>query len=177
MSKITHSFQSKFSSYVGELDSWVHLCDVGEDKEIPEGKVKITSLGCRFDKVEPKQVYSIWALLDSTIPGWKGDYQFEYSWDEFLTCSCGHGACAGYFNGIRIHKKKRTYRLAGKKKDGYSSGVVGTGHQVVYLSRKEVESVRDEFLEMFKKDLEGIFKINDMFFTGAYGLERWGNKK
>lgn len=167
----------KVSTWVGNPSNGYHshVCDDGDFLEPdPDVKHTITKIGVRINAEEPKETYSIYALLLSMKPGWKGDYQSGYSWDEFLTCSCGNAGCAGYFDGIHIHRKKNTVRVFGSKKHGYSEGPFLTGDDVVFFDKEEYDSVREYFLTMFKNDPGGIFQDNDLFFTGRYGIKVFG---
>lgn len=143
--------------------------DLEEDQ-----KVTITRVGCRIDKVEPQETYNMYYFFHAMKPGWYGDYQDGWTWDSFLTCSCGVMGCSGYWDGIRIHRKKDTVRVAGKKRMGYKKGVVGTGDQVVYFDKAEWDAVLAYYMDLFRKNPDAIFKDNDIYFTGRYGLATWG---
>lgn len=167
----TISIASAISSRIDELSYMDLGFDIDDD--FIGKKVSITHLGIRLDKVEPSEVYSIWDLLDASLPGFKPKHD-GYSFYEFLTCSCGHAGCAGYYDGIYIHPKKKTIKITGHRRMGYKKGVFGTGPQVVYLDHQELTAIREEYLELFRKNPGNVFQINTYFFTGAYGLSRWG---
>lgn len=175
--KKTLSIEPAVSSYFGrpygmsedsilDDEGWMDL----EDGE----KYTITRLGCRIDKVEPEETYCMYYFLHAMKPGWKGDFQSGWVWDSFFTCSCGHAGCAGYHENVRIHRKKATIRVMGKVSDGYKDGVVGTKQDVVYFDKKQWDAVREYYLDLFRKNPEGIFQDNEMFFTGRFGIKTFG---
>lgn len=175
--KKTLSIEPVISTYIGcpERHGSNEVMDDGGWLELEEdSKHLITRIGCRINKVEPKEVYCMYYFLHAMKPGWKGDYQDGWTWDSFFTCSCGHGGCAGYNENVRIHRKKATVRVMGKVSDGYKDGVVGTGQDVVYFDKKQWDGVREYYLDLFRKNPEGIFQDNEMFFTGRFGLATWG---
>lgn len=175
--KKTLSIEPLISTYLGCPDRYGSSavlddgCEYEADQDV---KHEITRLGCRINKVEPDEVYTMYYFLHAMKPGWKGDYQQGWTWDSFFTCSCGHGGCAGYHENVRIHRKKNTVRVMGKVSDGYKDGVVGTGQDVVYFDKGQWDAVRDFYLDLFRKNPGAIFQDNDMFFTGRYGLATWG---
>lgn len=175
--KKTLSIEPVISTYIGRPSGMGDNSVLnGEDwLDLEDGKqYTITRLGCRINKVEPKEVYCLYYFLHAMKAGWKGEYQKGWTWDSFFTCSCGHGGCAGYHENVRIHRKKATVRVMGKVSDGYKDGVVGTGEQVVYFDKAEWDAVREYYLGLFRKNPEGIFQDNEMFFTGHHGLMTWG---
>lgn len=146
----------------------------GEFISVPKGqRLTITKIGCRINKVEPTDTYSMYCFLKAMKPGWKGDYQDGQSGIDFFTCTCGYAGCAGYNSDIRIHRKKDVVRVMGKIKDGYEKGVVGNGMDVVYFSKKQWDAILEYYLDLFRKNPEGIFQDNDGFFTGRRALEFW----
>lgn len=175
--KKTLSISPLISSYLGcpDRDGYAEVRDLDGWLELKEDdKYNITRLGCLINKEEPTETYCMYYFLHAMKPGWKGDYQNGWTWNTFFTCPCGHGGCAGYHENIRIHRKKRTVRVMGKVSDGYKDGVVGTGQDVVYFDKKQWDAVREYYLDLFRKNPEGFFQDNEMFFTGRYGLSLWG---
>jgi|AGFT01.1.fsa_nt_gi hypothetical protein len=175
--KKTLRIEPVISTYRGcpERHGMPEVLDDGDWLDLEEGKeVTITRVGCRINKVEPEETYCMYYFLHAMRPGWKGDYQDGWIWDSFFTCSCGHGGCAGYHENVRIHRKKNTVRVAGKRRDGYTDGVVGTGDQVVYFDKADWDAVRAYYVDLFRKNPDAIFKDNDIYFTGRYGLATWG---
>lgn len=107
------------------------------------------------------------------------DYQRGYSMDYFLSCSCGCAGCAGYWDGIRIHVKKNTVKWSGRKRAGYTGGVINTGEQVVWFDRKNYESVTNELLDLLKNNQDNLFRILGWKATGKEILEHinyWRSK-
>lgn len=175
--KKTLSIEPVISTYLGcpERHGEPEVQDLGGWLELEEGvKKEITRLGCRINGKEPDETYCMYYFLNAMKPGWKGDYQDGWTWNTFFTCSCGYGGCAGYHENVRIHRKKSTVRVMGKVADGYKDGVVGTGQDVVYFDKKQWDGVREYYLDLFRKNPEGIFQDNEMFFTGRFGLATWG---
>lgn len=173
--KKTLSIEPIVSTYISEVPGMGYVHDiVGEEEYEDDEKVTIHRIGCRINKSEPTEVYAMYHLFHAMKPGWKGDYQDGFSWDYFLTCSCGHAGCNGYWDGIRIHRKKETVRVFGQKAMGYDDGVVGTGADVVYFDKSEWDGVLEYYLDLFRANPLGIFQDNDFIFTGRYGLKKFG---
>lgn len=148
---------------VQDVDGW---------KTFPDGtKGNITKLGCKINGEEPKGVYTMFSFLEAMNPTYKGDRQFGFSFASFLTCSCGHGGCAGYHDNVVIRRKKNTVMVVGKKEDGYNEGVVLTGESVVYFDKEQWDGVLDHYLKLFKENPDGVFEDTGFMFTG-----RWGTK-
>lgn len=173
--KKTLSIEPVISTWIGR--PWNgYVCGDGDflfDEELPKGDIVITRIGCRLDGVEPKETYQMYYFLKAMKPGFKGDYQNGFTWDGFLSCTCGHGGCNGYHENVRIHRKKKTVRVRGQRRDGYRNGVLDTGDQVVYFDKAQFDSVREYYVNLFRKNPQGIFQDNDLFFTGEYGLKVW----
>lgn len=173
--KKTLSIEPVVSTYFGcpERHGMPEVQDLGGDwlrlKE--DEKVGITRLGCRIDKMEPQEVYSMYYFMKAMAPGWYGDYQSGFSWDSFFTCSCGIAGCAGYHENVFIHRKKKTVRVKGTKYWGYENGVVGTGEDVVYFDKVQWDAVREYYLDLFQENPMCVFQDNDFYFTGRRGLE------
>lgn len=92
------------------------------------------------------------------------DYNRGWSSDYFLSCSCGCAGCAGYWDGIRIHMKKKTVSWTGYKRHGYTLGPVNSGEHVVWFDRKNYESIGKEILDLFKNNKDTLFSV----FGGEY---------
>lgn len=163
----------KIVTWEGRPYGYRPVADIDEDFALPGGNHRITVLGCRINKVEPSLTYSIADFLHAGREGWKGRYQAGWSGNYFLTCTCGAPGCNGYWDGVRIHRKKDVVRVSGTVKNGYKKGVVGTGDQVVYFDKKEFDGLREYYLEQFRKYPNGIFQEGEFFFTGRYGLLLW----
>lgn len=173
MKKITRIEPKITSWFTKDIDDLGRITDIAHDFEIVHDEVQINVIGCRIDKVEPRQDYTVWAFLKAGKPGWKGNYQDRWSPDYFLTCSCGAPGCAGYWDGIRIHRKKDTVRVSGSIQNGYKKGVVGTGDSVVYFDKTEFDELRKHYMDQFKANPLGIFQDGDFFFTGRWAMMTW----
>lgn len=148
-------------------DGWGYLkIDWDED-------VEVTRLGCLINNVEPTETYHLSNFFDAMRPGFKPDHQEGWAWTSFFTCTCGHGGCSGYHDNVRINRKKKTVRVAGKRRHGYINGVVGTGDQVVYFDKGQWDGLLEEYLNLFCQNPHAIFRDNSFLFTGALGLELW----
>lgn len=73
------------------------------------------------------------------------------------SCSCGVAGCSGFYNGVRVYKKKKYYKYVALKKDGYIDGIMGTGKLNLTFSKSNIEEQRKKVLKFISQN-SWIFK-------------------
>lgn len=144
----------------------------GDDYEPIGEKIPVWVFTARIDDKDIEETHDVLALFHELYP-------INVGWDEnkakgqyFLTCSCGHAGCAGYWEPIVIRVKKDTVQWSTRKEHGYRKGVIGTGENVVYLKRDDYEECRKFILDMFRSSPDHNFMIAGTHMTGREWLER-----
>lgn len=144
----------------------------GDDYEPIGDAIPVWVFTARIDDKDIAETHDVLALFHECYP-------INVGWDEnkakgqyFLTCSCGHAGCAGYWEPIVIRVKKDTVQWSTRKEHGYRNGVIGTGENVVYLKRDDYEECRKFILDMFRSSPDHNFMIAGTHMTGREWLER-----
>lgn len=70
------------------------------------------------------------------------------------SCSCGEPGCSGFYNGVRVYKKKKNYVYITRKKYGYSKGILETGKLQLCFSKENIIEQRKKVLEFIKNHKE-----------------------
>lgn len=65
------------------------------------------------------------------------------------TCSCGHAGCAGFWNGVRVYKKKKYFKYVAKKSDGYDKGILSSGKLNLTFSKENILNIRKYIVDFY----------------------------
>lgn len=94
------------------------------------------------------------------------------------SCSCGAAGCSGFYNGVRVYKKKKNYRYIALKKDGYIKGIMGTGRLSLTFSKQNIQEQRQKVLAFIAEN-KWIFEEENEYENRdfIYLFETYSNKK